>query len=211
MKKIFFIISVLLISLSSFSQHELPFGARIGDTNAVWIDSVFIRNDSLIFVTVNGDEYALGGAEVPDSIDISLIVTLQSDTVPLVSFGGGGGQLGDTTFFTTDYIYGAFYNKGSDTLVITSLKGIIITGTGASKVDVQVSWHATFKSGSATKLNTSAYTIDNTLKGNEDVSFNNSEIPPGVWVWCSSPTIYPGKRPAYLSITMSGHKRNTAY
>lgn len=137
---------------------------------------------------------------------LSEVVPFLADTIPLVKFGLGSGLTADTAVFIDNALAGDFYNEGSDTLVITQLMGILAEGTGTETVSVQVSWHATFKSGSATKLNTNALAITSITTGTADVAFANSKIPPNVFVWCTISAVSAGNRPSYLSVTLSGFK-----
>lgn len=249
MKKVLFSLALVLIGLVGFSQHDLPYGGRVGDTNAVWIDSIALRNDTLVFYSSLGNEYYMlmsgefplgiivgeGGNVVEidsisqgsilfynnsatelevaltDTLALSKLVNLQSDTIPIAVFGGGGGQLADTALFSNTAMYGFYYYAGSDTLVVTSLKGILVRGSGVSSVGVQISWHATLLSGSATTLNSSPYTVSSIYIGDEDSAFANALIPPNVWIWCTTPTVTAGLKPSYLSVTLSGYKYNYEY
>lgn len=142
---------------------------------------------------------------------IGVIADLKADTIPIFVFGLGSGQTADTAVFNDNAIAGAFYNAGSDTLMVTSIRGVLAEGTGTETIGVQVSWHATFKSGSATNLNSSAYTVTSITTGDEDTSFAASTIPPNVWVWCTLSGTSAGNRPSLLILTMSGYKQNRSY
>jgi hypothetical protein len=154
---------------------------------------------------------SVGGGSLDDTIALEKIVTLQGDTVPLFVFLFGGGLIADTAVFNDNAIAGCFFNKGSDTLIITELRGVLAEGTGTETVSVQISWHATFKSGSATDLNGSALAITSTTTGTVDASFAANTIPPNVFVWCKISGVSAGNRPSFLSVTLSGHKKNRAY
>lgn len=145
--------------------------------------------------------------DINDSTQLYVHTTLRSDTIPLFVFGGGGGNILDTATFNTTTVYGSFYNDSRDTLVVTALRGIIALGAGSSTIGVQVSWHSTFKSGSATNLNSSAFTVNSTTTGSVDTSFANDKIPPNVWVWCTTPTVAYATKPSYLSVTLIGYKK----
>jgi hypothetical protein len=135
---------------------------------------------------------------------------MKADTSAIFAFGGGGGNAGDTTAFTTSTIYGSFFNKGTDTLYVTSLYCVMRHGIGLDTIDVQVLWDDTLGTANATKLNTAAFPVNSVggiLNGVEDASFANSKIPPGNWVWCTTPTgITAGRKPTYLSATISGYR-----
>ena len=195
--------------------------ARLVSGGALY-DSVYIhyRVDSLAATKVNITDtaamlgnYALSSEtfSVDDAQDLAIIIPQQSDTIPQIVFGLGGGLTADTASFNDNAIIGQFFNKGSDTIFITSMMCILVEGTGTETVDVQVSWHATFKSGSATNLNAAAYTVTSITTGNEDTSFANSTIPPNVFVWCTISGVSAGNRPSYLGVTLSGYKRNLSY
>lgn len=153
---------------------------------------------------------AQAGDQINDTLEsgesLSSVAPLLVDTIPLVTFGLGSDQTGDTAVFVDNALAGSFYNEGSDTLVITQLMGIITSGTGTETVSVQVSWHATFKSGSATNLNAAALAITSITTGTADVSFANAKIPPDVFVWCTISGVSAGNRPQYLNVTLSGYK-----
>lgn len=140
------------------------------------------------------------------STDLGIWAKMQADTVPIFVFGLGSGQSGDTAVFNDNALAGAFYNAGSDTLVVTQLMGILAEGSGTETVSVQVSWHATFKSGSATNLNAAALAITSITTGTADVSFANAKIPPNVFVWCTISGVSLGNKPSFLSLTISGYK-----
>jgi hypothetical protein len=83
---------------------------------------------------------------------------------------------------------------------------ILKNGPGNETIAVQISWHATMLSGSATNLNTSAYTVTSITTGNIDVAFANSKIPPNVFVWGILSGASSGNKPTFLSVTLSGYK-----
>jgi hypothetical protein len=142
-----------------------------------------------------------------DTVSGRAVFPALADTIPLITFGLGSGQMSDTLVFNNSALAGSFYNSGSDTLVITQLIGVLAEGSGTETVSVQVSWHATFKSGSATNLNASPLAITSITTGTSDVSFPNYKIPPGVFVWSTISGVSAGNRPSYLSVTLLGHKK----
>jgi len=136
------------------------------------------------------------------------------DTVPFFVFGGGGGNAGDTTLFTTSTIYGSFYNKGSDTLKVTEFRVIMAHGLGLDTLDVQIWWNDSLnvETAGAVKLNTAALPIGRpygTTTGTTDTSFANDKIPPGVWVWCKTPYVPAAslkRKPVYMNAQISGYR-----
>ena len=146
-----------------------------------------------------------------DSVALEKIVTLQSDTVALATFGLGSGRISDTALFQNNVLIGSFYNKGSDSLIITSLKCYLYAGSGTESVVVNIAWSDTIMAVVPVKLNTSGYTATNHVVGMEDTSFNNTTIPPNklVYGWITGNSA--GNKPSYLSVTLSGHKINRKY
>ena len=141
-----------------------------------------------------------------------------SDTTTLFVFGAGsGGAEADTALFTTSNIYGSFYNAGSDTLIITSLRAVMIAGTtplGTDTLAIQVYWNDTINvttGNSFVVLNTNPLGINSTTTGTVDSSFDNSAIPPNVWVFCKSPGVVTGRKPKALVVQLTGFKRNRSY
>lgn len=145
------------------------------------------------------------------STDLGIWAKMQADTVPIFVFGLGSGQSGDTAVFNDNAIAGAFWHNESDTLVVTSLMGVLAEGTGTETIAVQVSWDDNFKDGTPTNLNTSAYTITSITSGDEDTAFDNAEIPPNKWVWCTISGTSAGNRPSMLVLTLSGYYKNQSW
>jgi len=123
----------------------------------------------------------------------------------LFTFGFGTGAAGDTTSCTSTADYGSFYNK-TDTLSITSLMCVMKHGVGTDTLAVQVLWDDTLGSAQATVLNAAALPINSITLGTEDVAFATAKIPPGVWVWATSPGVVAGRKPTALRMTMSGKR-----
>jgi len=154
---------------------------------------------------------ALAAYSLTDTVALEKIVTLQSDTVALATYGLGSGRIADTALFQDNVLIGSFYNKGSDSLIITSLKCYLYAGSGTESVIVNIAWSDTIMAVVPVKLNTSGYTVTSHVVGNEDTSFNNATIPPNklVYGWISGNVA--GNKPSYLSVTLSGHKINRKY
>jgi hypothetical protein len=181
---------------ASFANDEIPPGVW------VWCETpgvVLGRKPAMLTVT-------LSGYKIPKYIDRFSNIRMLSDTLMLATFPGGGGNANDTATFTTSTIYGAFFNKGSDTLNVTELRAVMGHGIGVDTLDIQVQWHTTLKSGSAVKLNTNALPINSITVGTTDTSFANAKIPPNVWVWATTPAVITGRKPTLLLIQLSGYK-----
>ena len=127
-----------------------------------------------------------------------------SGVTTLAAFGAGARLPGDTAAFTDSTIYGSFYNDGEDTLVITAMR-IVMQGTNDT-LTINVEWNDSLNT-TGTKLKTAYAAANNNYTGNTYTSFDNTKIPPGNHVWCKSPTVIPGRRPTYLSVTLIGYKK----
>jgi hypothetical protein len=213
MKKLFIITVLILSTLVGYSQTVRTQKIRGNLTITGSVTSATIGTIGSVDNTELGYLDGVTSAiqtQIGTKLATTTLTTLSPllrDTVPLFTFGAGGGNAGDTIAFTTSTLYGSFYNGGSDTLVVTQLIAVLGHGVGTDTLDVQVQWHATFKSGSATKLNTNALPVVSITTGTIDASFANSKIPPGVWVWCTTPSGITAKRlPIYLCVTLSGYK-----
>jgi hypothetical protein len=177
-------------------------------TSIAALPTIVMTTDSLIIFVSDGDTL-MAYTEIARRESISSVAPVFTDTVAFYAFGLGSGLAKDTAVFVDNAIIGAYYNAGSDTLHVTSLMCVLAEGSGTETVGVQISWHATFKSGSATNLNASAYTVTSITTGNNDTSFANAIIPPGVWVWGTISATSTGNKPSLLSVTLSGYKKPT--
>ena len=133
---------------------------------------------------------------------------LMVDTVELYTFTVGYGNAVDSIEFITTREYDPVYLGGSDSAKVTELRCAMQTGSkvsGTDTVDVQISWHATFLSGSAVKLNTADLPVESITTGTVDTSFDNATIPPGVFIWGTVPAVVNGRKPKQLVCTVSGY------
>lgn len=200
MKKL---LATLIIAACGFSLWGQKIGNLDVSTTATGSSRLLINenpsNNKLTSITVDNLFDAVG-------IDGASVYPQLADTIPLVTFGAGAGLAADTALFNNNALIGCFYNEGSDTLVITQLMGVMKEGTGTETISVQISWHATFLSGSATNLNSSALAITSLTTGTVDASFANSKIPPNVFVWGILSGASANNKPTFLSVTLSGYK-----
>jgi hypothetical protein len=135
-----------------------------------------------------------------------------ADTVAFFAFGAGSGAVADSAVIKTTTIYGSFFNAGSDTLVITNTRAVMVDGAGTDTCSVAIQFHATFNSGSATILNGAATATGGSTKFTTGLSTSittSNKIPPNVWVWMETPFVSAGNKPYMLSVTMSGYKKPT--
>ena len=111
----------------------------------------------------------------------------------------------DTAVFSTSSVYGSFYNDGTDTIIVTSMR-IGLQGTSPSVV-VDVIYNDTLNV-TGTKLVTAGSTATNTAGGTSVTAFDQTKIPPGNWVWAKTPTVTT--KPTYMSITIIGYRKRKA-
>lgn len=135
-----------------------------------------------------------------DTVQLKLVAWLTSDTIIIGAFSA-------VDSFNTSFIYGSFYNNGSDTLVVTEMIACLQGTTPSLTVDIE--WHATLGSGSATGLNTTPPTITSITTGDSDTTFDNAQIPPGVFVWLKTPTVTT--EPTFMTVTLLGYRLNRSY
>jgi len=137
--------------------------------------------------------------------ELSDLAPMLVDTIPLMVFGGGGNQAGDTAVFSTSSIYGSFYNAGSDSLKITELR-VIMLGDATDTLSVDILWDVNLNDGTPTELNADPLPVNSFTTGDTDTSFGTAKIPPGVWVWCETPGVVAGRKPTYFNAQISGYK-----
>ena len=139
------------------------------------------------------------------------LVNLLSDTIAIFAFGAGGGATSDSACFQTTSFYGSFFNAGSDSLIITNTRAVMVDGAGIDTCSVAIQFHTTFNSASATILNGAATATGGSTKFTTGLSTaitSNNRIPPNTWVWMETPYVSVGNKPYMLSVTMSGYKKS---
>jgi hypothetical protein len=127
--------------------------------------------------------------------------SLNSDTIPLATFGGGSGISTDTAAFNVGALYGSFYNSDNVTLTVSKIQ-IVLQGTSPS-ITVNLYYGTSLNSG-GTAINSGGTVCSNTSTGTS-VSGLNIKIAPNNWVWCTSNAITT--KPTYLSATIIGTKK----
>lgn len=205
MKKLKLIIIFALFCGAVFGQLDTTnVGTSANSGTGEGLRSAFLKvNRAILQVNTNTTDIATLEA---DTVVGSSLYPELADTIPLVTFGAGTGLIADTALMNNGVLIGSFYNEGSDTLAITQLVGILKEGTGTETIAVQISWHATFLSGSATNLNAAALAITSLTTGTVDTSFANAKIPPNVFVWGILSGASASNKPTFLSVTLSGYK-----
>jgi hypothetical protein len=168
--------------------------------------AVSLSTDGITYSLYDGATQLAPAIPASGQGELSDYVPLLVDTIPLFVFGGGGGNTGDTTVFTTSTIYGAFFNAGSDTLVVTELRACMTPVNGSDTLDIDILWDVNLNDASPTKLNTTPLPVNSSTTGTVDTVFDNAKIPPGVWVWCETPAVIVGRKPTLLIVQLSGYK-----
>jgi hypothetical protein len=150
--------------------------------------------------TSSGQDQLGAKVDTSSTFDYDTTVWMLTDTIILGAFSA-------VDSFNTSFIYGSFYQGGSDTLVVTEMMACLQGTTPSLTVDIE--WHATLGSGSATGLNTTPPTITSVTTGDSDTTFDNAEIPPGVFVWLKTPTVTTA--PTFMTVTLLGYRKNSTY
>jgi len=129
---------------------------------------------------------------------------LQFDTIPLAAFGAGSGAAGDTLAFSTNAVYGSFYNAGNDTLIITQMRAGVL-GTSPS-ITTEVYWNDSLNiTAGATILVTGGTSVTGTIGATNVTSFTNNKIPPNVWVFVRTSAV--ATKPTYFTLTLLGYRK----
>jgi len=148
---------------------------------------------------------AIGNKYIKPSDTASMLspYTRQKDTIPMFVFGAGSGTAGDTSAFSTSSLYGAFYNTGSDTILVTSLQ-IGLQGTSPS-INATVYYNDSLGiTAGAIRLVNAGNTATNIYGGTTVSSFDNTKIPPNNWVWVQTGTLTT--KPTFFVLTLIGYK-----
>jgi hypothetical protein len=124
------------------------------------------------------------GTVILSSDTASMLSTyIRSSIFPIATFGGGSGAAGDTSIFTTNAIYGSFYNAGTDSIVVTSIDTVQRSGSVTTTVYYN------------TSINTSGATTVTA----------GMTIPPARHVWVQTTAITT--KPTYYSVTLNGYRK----
>ena len=126
------------------------------------------------------------------------------DTITLASFGAGSGAAADTAAFTTDAVYGSFYNAGNDTLIITQMRAGVL-GTSPS-ITTEVYWNDSLNiTAGATILVSGGTSVTGTIGATNVTSFTNNKIPPNNWVFVRTSAL--ATKPTYFTLTLIGYRK----
>jgi hypothetical protein len=164
-----------------------------GDASAVEV-----RVDSIVTV-------------LKDTVSARTVLSLQSDTIPYMVFGAGDGARGSQPSFLINKKLGAVYWKGSDTLRITEIRGVVVQDSGTVTSGIQLYYDANVFDGTPTAILSGTTNITSTAAGTVVTSFANAYIPPNKWVWATVLTKSNGNMPVFMSVTLSGWKQNRKY
>ncbi len=133
---------------------------------------------------------------------------LMVDTVHLYSFSVGTAASTDTVIIASGGEYDPQFFGGSDTAKATQLICALQTGEkvlGTDTVDVQISWDVNLSDGTPTVINSTALAVTSITTGTSDTSFDNADIPPGVWVWGTIPATVTGRKPVQVVCSVYGY------
>ncbi len=114
------------------------------------------------------------------SLDLHDLVSYKTDTSLYFAPNIGMGNAGDTILFSWHDIPFRVPWDGSDTLVITSVKGVGPTGIN---IDINLYKATDISSGSPTQMLTSNLTIISTTTGSVATAFDDADLAPGDFMY----------------------------
>jgi len=215
------IIVLAFISIGAFSQDIKKVGRSAGNSRdrGRINEAITATNTNTTSASTSVDSLAAQRTNINTNTTgvatgVSTAVTnqglnkLMADIVELYSFSVGTGAAGDTVLIAAGGTFDPVYLAGTDTAKVTELRCAMQTGekvTGTDTIDVQISWHANLKDGSAVVLNTAALPVTSITSGTADTSFDNASIPPGVFIWGTIPATVTGRKPVQVVCTVSGY------
>lgn len=185
-------------------------GGGSTDTARIKIDTTFNplakRIDSLNAI-IKSMKLLERGQPIPwVGTDSTTTGTIVNDTTTVAAFNLGARNILDTAYMTDSTLM-AYFHDGSDTLRITKLR-IGLQGTSPN-VTVTVYWNDSLNvTAGATKLINAGTAATNIYEGTTVTSFDNLDIPPGVWIWVKLTTVTT--RPTFFSANLIGYKKRKA-
>jgi hypothetical protein len=183
------------------------FSNRAGITDLVQPATLGMTADTIVTFHNEG-LYSIANSILNISEGVNRLV----DTTHLITFERGSGLRGSQSMFLLNASLGSFYNGGSDTLVITEARGVVVQDSGTVTTGVQVYYDANHFDGTPTSIFSATADITSTTSGNVIVTgagtphLEVQKIPPSNWIWGRVVTKSNGNMPAYLSLTLSGFK-----
>ena len=154
---------------------------------------------------VKADTLNYAGALPVGAVRDSLRLAVQrKDTVSLWAFQVGTQLDADTLLFTDSSYYSSIFNEGVDTLVITSMRGVLGHGIGTDTLVALFFMGDTLGDADAV-IDTMA--LNSITTGNNNVAFTNTKIPPHYWAWCKSLAPTAVRIPTYLSVGVFGYRK----
>lgn len=186
-----------------FSTHSTATEDTISLYDALYInpatDSVASKSWVRDYVAANG-----GGGEVSDSISLSSIAPLLTDTKPWFVFGAGMGEATDSVAFAKGKRSFGSFNVVQDSLYVVSLDNILISANDSLKFNVYYGNRMT-----ATPVD-SLFTSPQSCGDNQTTFTPNNKrtIPPSNDVWIELKADQPtGYRPKEWNIQLNGQTR----
>lgn len=152
--------------------------------------------------TVNGNSL-LG----PGDISISTVVAFDSTYHPIVVFSAGAGFVADTALFTDSTLYGSFYTD-QDSFFIDKIV-VVMKGQTGDSLGIRLTYNDSINI-NGTHINNGTIPVNSRTTGDVVTIAVNRGIPPLSWLWLKSPTVIPGKKPEYLSVTIIGYRKYIA-
>lgn len=125
----------------------------------------------------------------------------------LISFSAGAGFVADTAIFTDSTLYGSLYTE-QDSFFIHKVI-VVMKGQAGDSLGIRLTYNDSINV-NGTHINNGTIPVNSITTGNVVTISVNRGIPPLSWLWLKSPTVIPGKKPEYLSVTIVGFRKYIA-
>lgn len=186
----------------------------VSDTSVFIVDTLYNR----LAHTINVDSLRLkslrmqlnGSTITPTTTDSTLsfnISTLDTTTVPLITFTAGAGFAADTAMVTDSSLFGSLYT-GQYQYTIKEIQAVIKGNSGDSVV-LKIVYNDTFNV-DGTKINGAGISLNNRYLGNTFTVSTNRTVSTNSWLWIKPEAVIAGKKPKYISVTLLGYKTYVA-
>lgn len=188
--------------------------ARLDSNSYLTIDKrydslAWRRNDSTFLV--KSLRLQLNGSTItPTTTDSTLswnIVTVDTTTVPLITFTAGAGFAADTAMVTDSSLFGSLFT-GQYEYTIKEIRAVIKGNSGDSIV-MKLVYNDTFNV-DGTKINGAGFSLNNRFLGNTVTVSTNRTTATNTWLWLKPEAVIAGKKPKYISVTLLGYKTYVA-
>lgn len=129
--------------------------------------------------------------------------SVDTTTVPLITFTTGAGFAADTAMVTDSSLFGSLFT-GQYEYTIKQIQAVIKGNSGDSIV-LKLVYNDTFNV-DGTKINGAGFSLNNRFLGNTVTVSTNRTAASNTWLWLKPEAVISGKKPKYISVTLLGYK-----